>query len=141
MDSISLFQKLKSFNGFDGSTKSWGTLYSSLFEMPNAEYTSFTKLGYFRNVSEPIKRFQDVPDHYKTPNDPVKLFVSHRWETKDHPDPSGRTLRKLLSLSKNCSDDAAVWLDYCSLPQRRLNGDDDRSDDLKEYFKYQLSLI
>ncbi|MGX7678672.1 hypothetical protein ACSMXN_07215 [Jatrophihabitans sp. DSM 45814] len=40
------------------------------------------------------------------------LFVSHRWESDDHPDPSGQQLRRLSELS-----DCWLIYDYTSFPQ------------------------
>ena len=40
------------------------------------------------------------------------LFISHRWEAKDHPDPEGRQLTKLQTL-----EDCFVIYDYASFPQ------------------------
>jgi len=48
-------------------------------------------------------------------NQPV-LFISHRWEGKEHPDPDGRQLEKLSRL-KNCF----VIYDYFSFPQDTHN--------------------
>jgi hypothetical protein len=42
------------------------------------------------------------------------LFISHRWETIDHPDPEGRQLDRLREL-KNCY----LVYDYTSFPQPR----------------------
>jgi hypothetical protein len=44
-------------------------------------------------------------------NHPV-LFISHRWETPDQPDPDGRQLSKLRQLS-----DCYIIYDYSSFPQ------------------------
>lgn len=40
------------------------------------------------------------------------LFISHRWEGTDHPDPEGRQLAKLRSL-----EDCFLIYDYASFPQ------------------------
>ena len=142
MDAIALFMQLKRFYVATGDDAEWARLYSALFEIPDAPYTTFIKLGYFRRCTGPVQRFQDIPSEYKISKNPIKLFVSHKWEATDHPDRSRRTLERLLSLTQNCNDDAAVWLDYCSLPQRRAaSGEDDRSAELKDFFRFQLSLI
>jgi hypothetical protein len=44
------------------------------------------------------------------------LFISHRWHTETHPDPTGDQLRKLRAL-KNCF----FIYDYCSFPQEPLD--------------------
>jgi hypothetical protein len=43
--------------------------------------------------------------------DPV-LFISHRWETRDHPDPSGGQLQRLKELR-----DCFIIYDFSSFPQ------------------------
>ena len=141
MAAIALFNRLKQSCVETGEDSEWGRVYSSLFEMPDAPYTTFTRLGYFRQRSAPIERFQDIPSEFKFSKSPTKLFVSHKWESREHPDRSMRTVEQLLSLTQHCDDDAAIWLDYCSLPQRREDGTDDRSEGLKEFFRFQLSLI
>jgi hypothetical protein len=47
-------------------------------------------------------------------NDPV-LFISHRWQSPDHPDPAGEQLRKLRTL-RHCF----LIYDYASFPQPPL---------------------
>ena len=47
-----------------------------------------------------------------SPEPEPALFVSHRWETREHPDPEGRQLEKLKAL-KNCY----LIYDYTSFPQ------------------------
>ena len=48
------------------------------------------------------------------------LFISHRWEATDHPDPEGRQLAKLQAL-KNCF----VIYDYASFPQAAATPEDE----------------
>jgi hypothetical protein len=49
-------------------------------------------------------------------------FVSHRWDEEDHPDPRGWQLKALRNFAESClsrhEDDACIWLDYMSLPQK-----------------------
>lgn len=141
-DAITLFTRLKRKYVLTGQDSEWARLYSALFEIPDAAYTTFIKLGYFRNCRKPVQRFQEIPAEYKlSRSTPVKLFVSHKWEDRIHPDSSMRTLQRLLSLTQNADDDTGVWWDYCSLPQRNSSGEEDRSVELKEFFKFQLSMI
>jgi hypothetical protein len=142
MDAIALFERLEQrcIRAGDEERKS---LYSALFEIPDAPYTTFIKLGYFRECERqksPVQRFQDIPSKYKISGNKLQLFISHKWEASDHPDRSRRTLKKLLSLTKHLDDDVAIWLDYCSLPQKHSNGED-RTAELKDFFTFQLSLI
>jgi hypothetical protein len=62
------------------------------------------------------------------------LFISHRWETKEHPDPSGTQLEKLRQL-KNCF----IIYDYSSFPQQPLSGSED--SDLQLILLYMTKLI
>lgn len=41
------------------------------------------------------------------------LFISHRWESTDHPDPGGKLLSRLREIG-----DAFLIIDYCSFPQK-----------------------
>jgi hypothetical protein len=58
------------------------------------------------------------------------LFISHRWEALDHPDPHGRQLEKLRALT-NCF----LIYDYSSFPQ------DPSSDALRLIFEHMERLI
>ena len=55
------------------------------------------------------------------------LFISHRWESETHPDPTGSQLRKLRALK-----DCFIVYDYSSFPQRP------RSDQEEADFKQIL---
>lgn len=57
------------------------------------------------------------------------LFVTHRWDGADHPDPSGWQLRALRNLAEDYHYHEAgtcFWHDYMSLPQRPRNPDENR---------------
>jgi len=47
------------------------------------------------------------------------VFVSHRWQSTDHPDPDGTTLRQILSRLEQIPGEVYLWIDYCCLPQSR----------------------
>lgn len=57
-------------------------------------------------------------------------FVSHKWKTIDHPDPSSRDLRLLQEFIKVKSKtikiwnlfDHYFWIDYCCLKQKEIRG-------------------
>jgi hypothetical protein len=143
-DALALFNRLRSLRSIGtGGQREWAPVYSALFEIPDAPYTTFIRLGYFRSLRAPVQRFQEIPSKYKIwKRGAPKLFISHKWEDENHPDKSTRTLQKLLELTQNADDNTGVWWDYCSLPQRNsVNGKDDRSSNLREFFKFQLSLI
>lgn len=54
------------------------------------------------------------------------VFLSHRWQTQEHPDPDGVNLRKLLDRLVAIAPDGRdasgreilLWIDFCCLPQR-----------------------
>ncbi len=54
--------------------------------------------------------------------DGPKFFVSHRWQTREHPDPAGDHLA-LLKDHARANKHAHYWVDYCCLPQARLVSD------------------
>ena len=43
------------------------------------------------------------------------LFISHRWEATEHPDPAGHQLEKLRALK-----DCFIIYDYTSFPQKPM---------------------
>ncbi|MBY3343447.1 hypothetical protein [Rhizobium laguerreae] len=55
------------------------------------------------------------------------LFVTHRWDSPSHPDPSGWQLRALQRLAEDYhyhEEGTCFWYDFMSLPQRpRTNAD------------------
>lgn len=117
-------------------------MYSALLELSNPVYTNFIKLEYFRNCRGIVDRFQDIPEKYYATYNNERIFISHKWRTKKHPDPKRATIHKLLMLTSNFDNETAIWWDFCSLPQRNpKTGMDDRSKEQKEFFKFQLSLI
>jgi len=52
----------------------------------------------------------------------TKFFVSHRWQSPDHPDPKGEHLA-LLKQHASGHPTAHYWVDYSCLPQPRLVSD------------------
>lgn len=68
--------------------------------------------------------------HYLQP----VLFISHRWERTDHPDPEGRQLAKLQSL-----EDCFLIYDYASFPQDTAAPEDEAA--LLEILSGMNSLI
>jgi hypothetical protein len=55
------------------------------------------------------------------------VFVSHRWQSPDEPDPDGARLDQILERLNALQtrgrlpsgDEVFLWIDYCCLPQRR----------------------
>jgi hypothetical protein len=46
------------------------------------------------------------------------IFLSHRWQSPEHPDPDGAHLRAILERSP-VEASVYLWIDYCCLPQRQ----------------------
>jgi|GEM_PF-2320303 len=58
-----------------------------------------------------------------------RLFITHRWESPEHPDPTGWQLVALQWLGKHYSfrdPEMCFWFDYMSLPQRPRVGEEKR---------------
>lgn len=61
-------------------------------------------------------------------NDARRIFVTHRWDGFDHPDPTGWQLRALRSLGNHynySSDRLCLWYDFMSLPQKPRNSSEE----------------
>jgi hypothetical protein len=59
---------------------------------------------------------QPKPDQLRN-----RLFITHRWDSQEHPDPSGRQLRALQDLGSHYNyngPNLCFWFDYMSLPQK-----------------------
>jgi hypothetical protein len=59
----------------------------------------------------------------------VHFAVSHRWQSPDHPDQDGSTLRRLKTILRNVegiSLDDGVFIDYCCLPCLPQGRNDDK---------------
>lgn len=76
---------------------------------------------YFREA-ERFVRCQDVPGRYLRPISPQgqTWFVSHRWLTPSHPDPSGEQFRLLQRFLMTLEADS-IWYDFSCLPQEPLS--------------------
>ena len=99
-------------------------------------------LRLFASRTQPLPRCQDMqrlhPELFCTlgeVKDPLTVaFVSHRWETPRQPDPRGAQLQKTVRLLQALPKLEYVFYDYWVLPQRDLEGNDDRTDEQKAYF-------
>lgn len=75
------------------------------------------------------------------------IFLSHRWQSPEHPDPDGAHLRAILEKldavkdrSSNLNDTSIfLWIDYCCLPQRR--GSQPLSDEDRESLRTGLMFL
>ncbi|KAH6641067.1 hypothetical protein F5144DRAFT_545173 [Chaetomium tenue] len=83
----------------------------------------FVKLSKVREWSK-FKRCQDLErDEYKlqlelkdiAADESHFYFISHRWNTPEHPDPDGAQLSRIKGLG---DEEALLFYDYCALPQR-----------------------
>ena len=107
-----------------------------------------------------VPRCQDVPDAAKVSLAEMEawakdeytvgaLIMSYPWLKKNHPDPHGEQLKQLAFVFKAFAAEArkyegcrvGVFWDYCSLPQRDMEGVEDRSHALIARFKRALGGI
>ena len=54
-----------------------------------------------------------------------RLFITHRWDANDHPDPTGWQMKALRQLGEHYnyqSPEFCFWYDYMSLPQKPREG-------------------
>lgn len=139
-------------NSYDfQSESSLSELYSGLLETIEPNFIAFIKLEYFRNVKGIVDRYQDIPERYFNTYDDnassittseSRIFISHKWQTQEHPDPTRKTLNELLRLTQYFNDETGIWWDFCCLPQRNpQNNLEDRTIEQKAFFKFQLPLI
>jgi hypothetical protein len=108
--------------------------------MLNPEAGLFLDLKAFRNWSDlqragaRLPSFQTIVQSFpeliaKKPLRRTPIFVTHRWDAPDHPDPSGWQLRALKNLAEDYhyhDVGTCFWYDYMSLPQRPRNADENR---------------
>src|SRR5690242_7592427 len=62
-------------------------------------------------------------------SDRRRLFITHRWDAPEHPDPTGWQLRAIreLGLHHNFQDKRpCFWFDYMSLPQKPRSSEEQR---------------
>ncbi|HEY2819027.1 MAG TPA: hypothetical protein VGK44_18050 [Casimicrobiaceae bacterium] len=130
---------------FDVAKACLGSHYSQYRQPVSVEFAKFVKLSTLR-AKDRIPTYQeikgDLVDYRDIPKFKIVgalkafggedflsvtpcIFVSHRWQTPDHPDPDGARLQLILKrLDPVVSHEGAateiyLWLDFCCLPQRR----------------------
>jgi hypothetical protein len=96
----------------------------------------------FPEFSEIQDKLIPIEDLSKT------LFVSHRWETKEHPDPAGKDLQTLIFILKDIPSSTisnfdyilidSIWIDYCCVPQKVKS---EKEKKLKKYLISQIDRI
>ena len=67
--------------------------------------------------------------------------VSHCWELKERPDMTGTQLRKIKHFLTERPNIELVWIDWCCMPQKRSDGEDDRSEEQKADFRRMLASV
>lgn len=88
-------------------------------------HTAFRVLSrrYFTDFDQFV-RCQDIPPSYFGPVIPGKSwYVSHRWATATHPDPSRTQFQILREFVRRHQVDG-VWYDYSCMPQEPHSSDD-----------------
>jgi len=108
-------------------------------------FINLNALSRCQDLTTPGARLPDwktIQDRYPELIDrsaaPYRLFVSHRWDDKEHPDPTGWQLEALIQLACHYSynkPNICIWYDYMSLPQKP------RSASEEAIFKAGLSNI
>ena len=61
---------------------------------------------------------------------PELAAVSHRWESRDEPDPQGSQLAEIIRFAKACPRLQGIWYDAWSLPQGELTSSEQQTFDL-----------
>jgi len=96
---------------------------------------------------QPLPRRQEVPEAALVVGAPppgVRLWVvSHPWLGKQHADVTGEQMLEIIGRLENLSaaDDDAVFYDYLSMFQKRVDDVDDRSAEQKDLFRRGLRSI
>eukprot|EP00929_Paragymnodinium_shiwhaense_P112541 TRINITY_DN80799_c0_g1_i1.p1 TRINITY_DN80799_c0_g1~~TRINITY_DN80799_c0_g1_i1.p1 ORF type:complete len:611 (-),score=160.13 TRINITY_DN80799_c0_g1_i1:81-1913(-) len=116
-------------------------------EYPGVRWVLAHYILNFVKDGQPMPRCQDLPAKaFGSLRKATRVFaVTHPWLGQWQPDPQGiqvETLRaKLLKMKKQLMLDQedVVFLDYMCLPQRSVQGADDRSLEEKERFRKALS--
>jgi hypothetical protein len=63
------------------------------------------------------------------PGERRRLFVTHRWDDREHPDPTGWQLRAIREMGRHYSFEdrrPCFWFDYMSLPQKPRLDEEER---------------
>ena len=85
----------------------------------------FLSAAYFQD-HQAFVRNQDIPEHYFVRGCKVFLFISHRWETQVHPDPSGRQFEAFKVYQQSFPmperEGIGYWYDFSCCPQPDSNG-------------------
>jgi hypothetical protein len=86
----------------------------------SSELVDYGAIPHFKLVGQ-LRAFGGDDVFSKTPC----VFVSHRWQSAEHPDPSGARLGQILErfdaiprASDTVPPEAYLWIDFCCLPQR-----------------------
>ena len=63
------------------------------------------------------------------------MIISHRWETKEHPDPNCTKLKRLQDQLRSRKEIEGIWLDYTCIPQGQ------RTKEEADFFDYCLQHV
>ncbi|APR53279.1 hypothetical protein CA223_05010 [Sphingomonas koreensis] len=92
-----------------------------------ADHMPFWKAGAILPKYQEIRRSAPHLFHSGDPSAARPIFITHRWDDRGHPDPTGWQLRALLNLGRHYNyqnPDICFWYDYMSLPQKRRTAAD-----------------
>src|SRR5678815_6169832 len=85
----------------------------------STELVDFKDISQFKLVGH-LRAFGGDDVFSKTPC----VFVSHRWQSIEHPDPGGNRLGQILErfdaiqrASETAMPEVYLWIDFCCLPQ------------------------
>ena len=98
--------------------------------------------GFFRFIrGDTLTSFSRFPSYDKVANDlierdengPKPYFVSHRWLSREHPDPDGLHWQLLRAIIKPSE---LYWIDFCCIPQGTA-----RADEIRRNLRWLMSLF
>lgn len=118
------------------STTDVKSFYKSMSDLEMLA-THFIKRSYLEDLTK-LPRMQEIPKQAFLMDCKSPLFISYLW--RDTNRPNDNMLNDLRSLVPN-NEKIGLWIDYCCLPQKRSDGEDDRTEEEILFFKSQLQYI
>jgi len=89
------------------------------------DFKEFKFLSYeYFTTENKFKRNQDIQDSLFTRNPRRIIFLSHKWETNNDPDPTGIQFRTMTMMT-HMDKEAGYFYDYSSIPQNPRTSDED----------------
>lgn len=93
----------------------------------------FLKASYFADFTR-FERHQDIPAGYFMHGCQEWCFISHRWDSAAHPDPSGRQFAACQAYCQKLTpahrDTLGFWYDFSCAPQRNADGTWEGGDEI-----------